>query len=185
MADRGVAYDAIVLAGGQARRFGSDKLAARIDQVSVLDHCLQAVADAARRVVVGPRRDTALPVLWTREDPPGTGPVPAIAAGLALVDADWVVVLAGDMPSLGRTVTDLLHHAVTSSQTDTVVAVDHSGHPQPLTTVWRRPALDEAVARVLASDRRAAHALLEHVHAAFVPVDDATLTDIDTPSDLT
>ena len=184
MAESQVVFDAIVLAGGAARRFGSDKLVAQIDEVSVLDHCLDAVAQANRRVVVGPKRDTAAPVLWTREDPPGTGPVLAIEAGLALTEADWVVVVAGDMPSLGSTIDDLLHCALASPQTEAVVAVDTTGHPQPLTAVWRRTALHEAVAGVLASDRRAAKALLDHVNATFVPIDDASLADIDTPGDL-
>lgn len=78
-------YAAIVLAGGGARRMGGrNKPALAVAGRSMLDRVLGAVADAARRVVVGPD-DLVLPpeVLRTREHPPGGGPVAAIAAGLA------------------------------------------------------------------------------------------------------
>jgi len=54
----------------------------------VLDRVLDAVADAVPRVVVGPPR-LVLPagVLRVSEDPPGGGPVAALAAGLAAIEA--------------------------------------------------------------------------------------------------
>jgi hypothetical protein len=42
-----VAYDAVVLAGGQARRFGSDKLVADLAGRAVLDHALAAVGSTS------------------------------------------------------------------------------------------------------------------------------------------
>lgn len=37
-------------------------------------------------VVVGPRRELITPVRWTREEPPGAGPVAGLQAGLACLD---------------------------------------------------------------------------------------------------
>ncbi|NEE37826.1 NTP transferase domain-containing protein, partial [Streptomyces sp. SID7982] len=63
---------------------------------------------AARTVVVGDRRATARPVLWTREVPQGGGPLAALGAGLKLTTAQYVVVLSADLPFLGRGTVDAL-----------------------------------------------------------------------------
>ncbi|MER7516789.1 DUF6457 domain-containing protein [Streptomyces sp. NPDC126499] len=77
------AYDAIVLAGGAARRLGgADKPGVRVGGRPLLDRVLEGCRDARRTIVVAEPRATARPVEWTREDPPGGGPVAALAAGL-------------------------------------------------------------------------------------------------------
>ncbi|WP_344329901.1 molybdenum cofactor guanylyltransferase, partial [Kitasatospora putterlickiae] len=72
-------YDAIVPAGGAARRLGgADKPGLTIGGTTLLDRVLAACADARTTVVVGPARPTARPgIRWTRERPPGGGPVVA------------------------------------------------------------------------------------------------------------
>ncbi|NED13442.1 NTP transferase domain-containing protein, partial [Streptomyces sp. SID9124] len=53
------AYDAIVLAGGAAKRLGgADKPALRVGGRALLDRVLAACADARATVVVGDRRPT-------------------------------------------------------------------------------------------------------------------------------
>lgn len=102
-------YDAIVLAGGSARRLGgADKPALEVAGRSLLDRVLDACAGATTTVVVGPPRATTRDVVWCREDPPGGGPVPALAAGLQHVTAERVVLLAADLPFLTTEVVDLL-----------------------------------------------------------------------------
>ena len=58
-----VAADATVvaLAGGESRRFGSDKLAAAVGATTVLDHLLSALPDEWPVVVVGAPRATTRP----------------------------------------------------------------------------------------------------------------------------
>ncbi|MCX5068306.1 NTP transferase domain-containing protein [Micromonospora lupini] len=107
-------YAAVVLAGGAARRMGGvDKPARPVGGLSMRDRVLAAVGDAAPRVLVGPGDGVADGVRVTREDPPGGGPVAAMAAGLALLDPDTtlVAVLAADLPLLTRAaIGDLLTH---------------------------------------------------------------------------
>lgn len=81
-------YAAIVLAGGRARRLGgADKPALPVGGRPLLHRVLDAVPDAYPRIVVGPPRELPAGVLGTREQPPGGGPVAALAAGFALLDA--------------------------------------------------------------------------------------------------
>ncbi|GAA2427283.1 DUF6457 domain-containing protein [Streptomyces glaucus] len=104
------AYDAVVLAGGAARRLGGvDKPGVRVGGRSLLDRVLTACADARTTVVVAEPRATARPVLWARETPPGGGPLAALEAGLRRTTAPYVVVLSADLPFLdGGTVRRLL-----------------------------------------------------------------------------
>ncbi|MEV0728560.1 NTP transferase domain-containing protein [Polymorphospora sp. NPDC050346] len=77
-------YAAVLLAGGAARRMaGVDKPAVPVGGRPMRDRVLAAVADAHPRIVVGPPDGLPAGVLTAREDPPGSGPVAALAAGLA------------------------------------------------------------------------------------------------------
>ena len=92
-------FDAVVLAGGDARRLGGlDKATIEIGGLSLLDRALEAVSDAREVIVVGPRRPTSTVVRWTSEIPEGGGPLRATIAGLKLVTCDTAVVLAVDYP---------------------------------------------------------------------------------------
>lgn len=176
---------AIVLAGGAARRMaGTDKLLAELADQTVLDRTLAAVAELPT-VVVGPERPTARAVTWAREDPPGTGPVAAIAAGLAaLADpVHAVVVLAADQPGVTpSTITRLRAAFGAESAPDGVVLADPDGRTQWLTGIWRRSALvaampadpgGAAVRAVLGGlDVRRIRAVADEAH------------DVDTPDDL-
>lgn len=94
-------YDAVVLAGGAARRLGGqDKPGVRVGGRTLLDRVLAACADATRTVVVAGPRPTARPVEWAREDPPGGGPLAALDAGLRHTAAPYVLVLSADLPFL-------------------------------------------------------------------------------------
>jgi molybdopterin-guanine dinucleotide biosynthesis protein A len=110
---------------------------------SMLATVLEAVADAADRVVVGPDQPVPPDVLLVREHPPGGGPVAALRAGLAEVDTDVVAVLAGDLPFLtARLIADLRDRL----SSDGVLVLDESGREQLLLGVWRTAPLRAAVA---------------------------------------
>ena len=105
---------------------------------------LAAVADAERRVVVGPPQPVPEGVVVVREQPPGGGPVAAMRAGLGRVDADVVAVLAGDLPFLTRT---LGPGCASGSAGDGVLVVDDTGRDQLLLGVWRTAALRRRAGR--------------------------------------
>ncbi|SEG43000.1 Molybdopterin-guanine dinucleotide biosynthesis protein A [Actinacidiphila yanglinensis] len=149
-------YDAVVLAGGAARRLGgTDKPALPVGGLMLLDRVLAACEAAGTTVVVGPRRPTARPVRWAREEPAGGGPVPALAAGLAALAGGpgargplgqgaprVVVVLAADLPFLTAATVGALAEAAdacapgAAGVPEGVVLTDPDGRDQPLAAAY-------------------------------------------------
>ncbi|WP_051942649.1 molybdenum cofactor guanylyltransferase [Streptacidiphilus rugosus] len=144
------AYDAVILAGGAARRLdGVDKPGLLVGGVTLLDRVLAACGDARVTVVVGPERPTVRPVRWTREEPPGGGPAAALAAGLGLVTAEVVLLLAADLPFLDpAAVHHLLDTLRNEPNIEAATLVDVEGRDQLLTAAYRTAPLRAALARV-------------------------------------
>ncbi|GAA0374689.1 hypothetical protein GCM10009530_26510 [Microbispora corallina] len=152
----GTPYDAVILAGGRAERLGgADKPGALVGGRPLVERVAAAVAAARALVVVGPPR-TGLRAVFTREDPPGGGPVPALRAGLAEVAAPWVALLAADLPFLTAAHVSALLRAALPDAAGAVL-VDDGGREQWLTGVWRTAALRDALA---AYEGRSLHRLL-------------------------
>ncbi|MGW4443639.1 NTP transferase domain-containing protein [Streptomyces sp. NPDC004682] len=142
----GIPYDAVVLAGGAARRLGgADKPGVRVGGRPLLDRVLAACAGAAGTVVVAEPRPTARPVRWTREEPPGAGPVAALDAGLRLTDAACAVVLSADLPFLDEGTVLRLLTELRESGADAALLTDADGRDQPLVAAYRTAALREAL----------------------------------------
>ncbi|MFD4610131.1 NTP transferase domain-containing protein [Streptomyces sp. NPDC058440] len=142
-----LAHDAVVLAGGAARRLGgADKPGLRIGGRALLDRVLDACADAGTTVVVADPRPTARPVRWAREEPAGAGPLAALDAGLRHTTADHVVVLSADLPFLERDTVRRLLTALRAERSDGVLITDADGRDQPLVAAYRAQALRRALA---------------------------------------
>ncbi|MFG2545826.1 NTP transferase domain-containing protein [Streptomyces sp. NPDC048594] len=140
-------YDAVVLAGGAARRLGgADKPGLRVGGRALLDRVLAACAGARTTVVVADPRPTARPVTWAREDPPGGGPLAALAAGLRHTTAEYVVVLSADLPFLGEPTVARLLSALAASEADGVLLTDADGRDQPLVAAYRASAVRRELA---------------------------------------
>lgn len=145
------AYDAVVLAGGSARRLGgADKPGVRVGGRALLERVLSACAGAAATVVVAAPRPTARPVRWVREDPPGGGPVAALDAGLRATTAPVVLVLSADLPFLDPVTVTRLTSALAASGAEGVLLRDAEGRDQPLVAAYRAEALRRALDQLAA-----------------------------------
>ncbi len=225
---RGPSIAAIVLAGGHGRRLGgADKPALRIGGRSLAAAVAgaAAAAGAARVVVVGRLRPglvaelgelsglgglgwppqagrggRARPVSveFTSEEPPGSGPVPALAAGLRLVTETWVLLLAADLPFLtGDHLRELLSATeapvaggaapggAVAGGHGAVLADDH-GAPQWLSSCWPTAGLRAALAGYEGTSLRGVLGSLPHalVTAAIEAGRPPYWLDCDTPADL-
>ncbi|MGH2464292.1 MAG: molybdenum cofactor guanylyltransferase [Candidatus Limnocylindrales bacterium] len=187
---------AIVLAGGASRRFGRDKLEARIDGRTLLDRAIRAVEVLVDEVVVvtAPGRD--LPVLAPGDRPAPVrfiadqeaygGPLVGLRSGLGAADGDTVLVVGGDMPTLVPAVLALLLGRSPAALGDA------SGALRPLPCSLERQAALKTADELLAAGERRLRAALARLGTIAVPwlewqvLDPAglSLVDIDEPGDL-
>lgn len=168
----------VLVAGGRSLRFGTDKLA------MLLDETLAGLPADWPIVVVGPQRATVRAVTWTREDPPLSGPLAAIGAGVAQVpaDASHIVVVAADMPQAGLAVAALVDAC--GPTVDVAYLVDKQGIRQPLLACYRAAWLRVTLARHVPLVNRPARLLLASGEVAEVADRWGAGHDVDTPTDL-
>jgi molybdopterin-guanine dinucleotide biosynthesis protein A len=164
-------WSAIVLSGGTNRRFGSDKSAALLHGITLLDHVLSFIPKEIKTVVVG--KDVF-------EEPPLGGPVAGIARGLQEIDTEFVAVAAVDMPYGSALFSQLLN----TISADAAMPIDADGFKQPLCGIYRRVALLSAIEKLGNPHGQSMRALCELLAIDEVQVDARALIDIDTPEDL-
>ncbi|WP_131747836.1 NTP transferase domain-containing protein [Frankia sp. Cppng1_Ct_nod] len=202
-----MSWDAVVLAGGSARRLGGvDKPRVTIGGRTLLERVLAAVDDARGIIVVGPPRPVPgpRPIIWTREHPLGGGPVAALAAGLELVRAPLVAVLAADLPFLAAETVGALVRAAGGGDDGSDVdgggddgsadraahgdapqgalLVDPPGRHQYLAGVWRTGALRGQLPAVTYGVPL--RDVLSGLRTVVLPVDARTALDCDEPADV-
>jgi molybdopterin-guanine dinucleotide biosynthesis protein A len=186
---------AIVLAGGRATRFGSDKLAVEIDGRSVLDRAIAACAAVAPEVLLVGSAGTTLPVRRIDDPEPFGGPLQALAGALDVTRTAFALVVAGDMPSLVPAVLELLVAALAADPgADAVVLTDPNDESrrQPLPLAIRVGPARVAAAAALSAGDRSLVRLLGRLRLVEVPVERwrsldpeaRTLLDVDVPEDI-
>ncbi|MFD7226775.1 NTP transferase domain-containing protein [Streptomyces sp. NPDC059881] len=144
-------YDAIVLAGGAAKRLGGvDKPGVSVGGRALLDRVLTASRGADRTIVVGGRRATARPVFWARESPPGGGPLAALDAGLRMAEAGTVLVLSADLPFLDAATVRRLLDTLRTGGREGALLIDADGRDQPLVASYRAEPLRRELALIAA-----------------------------------
>ena len=199
-------FDTIILAGGRASRLdGVDKPALAVAGQSMLASVIAAAAQAGTRsvIVVGPARPADFAggggecprgIWFVQEDPPGSGPVPALRCGLVQVSAPRVLLLAADLPFLRHGHLRLLLSAAGEDAAGEdaaaagagVVLADDGGRPQWLTSCWHSAALRAATARY---ERDSLRGLLQPLRPTAVsyrlrPGEAPPWFDCDTPGEL-
>jgi len=183
---------AAVLAGGASRRMGRDKATLAVAGVELASLALAAAARVADPVVlVAPEGHPARRLAAAPVTDPGEGPLAALAAALAALDADHVLVLAGDHPGLRI---ELLAHLADLADRGEAVACRRGPRLEPLVAVYRRaPALALARARLAdpAGDRSLAGLLaglrtlvVEEAQWRPLDPDGRSFVDLDDPADL-
>lgn len=175
----------IVLTGGSSRRMGSDKASLNFGPGTLLQFQLNQIPNNIPIIVVGDVADAGSDVLFTREDPPGSGPVAAIAAGLELVTTAGVLLLAVDAPFAAP-------HLLTLNLTpghNAIVPQDLNGKAQYLAGLYRSDSLRYALEKLGSPKNRSMRELISHLPAVeFIDLNSDNsqdFIDLDTPEDVT
>lgn len=179
-------WSALILTGGTSNRFGSDKSEAILQGKTLIDYLISSIPAGVPVVIVGPARDEfATTIRVVQEDSPGGGPVAGIAAGLPLIETEYVSVLATDMPYSAALVPLLMKDL--SDEVDGAIVVDEEGFQQPFSGIYRTLVLKRALEEIAPVSGQSMRKLLNQLHVTHVKLSaDEThlLVDIDTPEDL-
>jgi len=164
-----------VLAGGQSRRFGSDKALAKLNGQSLLAHAVGQLAGWCDDVVVAGRAQAPAPALCLADWPrPGMGPLGGLAAALRHAAAggyEAVLSIGVDSPLLPANLPALL------SPAPAYLA------GQPVIGLWPASALPAITAILHGQGTHAMRGLAEALGAKPVQIDDEA-ANINTPEDL-
>jgi molybdopterin-guanine dinucleotide biosynthesis protein A len=198
--ERARSVSGIVLAGGRSSRFGSDKLAARYGDLTVLDLAVAAVGSVASEVIVvlapgddRPLPATSVPVQRAIDPEPFGGPLVGLLAGLEAAREPVALVVGGDMPTLAPDVLRMMIGLLLASEgtRDAAVLVQR-GEMRPLPCAIRNGAATQAARHLLGEGDRSLLSLIRSLSALLVAESDwrpldptaATLLDVDVPGDL-
>ena len=189
-----------MLAGGSGRRFGGDKLAARLDDGrTVLEHTVERLTAVTDRVILlGSARGLGLDAV--PDAVPDEGPLVALAEGLArrpiagtamqpatgpthlasVSDAPFGLLVGGDMPWLRPALLRLLLDRLVGSPDDeraVLAALRDGGQVRPLPLAFRPAPLGRAAAGLVAGGERRLRSLLAAVPVVAVEEPDWRAVD--------
>ncbi|MFM7376706.1 MAG: molybdenum cofactor guanylyltransferase [Erythrobacter sp.] len=162
-----------ILAGGQARRFGSDKAQALFEGARLIDRVAAALSAQCEAVVVCGREESGFACLpdWPE---PGLGPLGGLAAALRHAgDRGFQGVL-----SAGVDVPDLPHDLAAALTSEGVAIVES----QPVVGLWPVRA-GPLLAGFMADGGRSLYRFADHVGARRVELPRA-LMNVNRPEDL-
>ena len=187
----------VLLAGGLATRLpgklflaidGEPLLARIVRRLEIAERALVVVTSAALEADVRATIAALAPGAHVIVDAePGLGPLPALLAAAAHIEArgvSWFVALAADMPDVDASLIERLEDARAneeSNMAEAFSAVGADDRLQPLATLYRARAVASAGTLLLERGERRLHALLDRLRTVDVAVDAKLLVNLNTP----
>ena len=207
----GAVVTLLIIAGGNSRRMGGDKLMLPVPPkgIPLVRHVAELLLPLATEVVVVANdpdvcaavREIGLDdiergrdgvhartfVSCLPDDAPGNGPLGALATGLRRIDG-WALTVAGDMPFLSAPTCRYLFRR-SESGCDAVVPV-LEGQSQPLHALYNKRCLP-AVEKALSAGLRRMDSFWNEVRVRLIPADPLrafdpdlrTFTNVNTPTE--
>ena len=155
---------AIVLAGGQSSRFGSDKALAQFGGRCLVEHVVRALPVERAETLLVQRESQARPssefdrVIFDDPDLPD-GPLRGIISGLEASNAEWSWVVACDLPGISPVLLELLVQRRTEESL--AVIPEWQERLQPLCALYSRSAAAVLRAAIANGERSAQGALAD------------------------
>ena len=147
----------MVLCGGESRRMGEDKARLQVGQRPLVEHAVSALSGACDEVVLAcgasPRyEDFGLRLVL--DTVTGRGPLEGIASSVEATEAEFVLVLACDLPRVTSELPRALLERARRDDLDVCVLDSRRGR-EPLIAACRRSALPAMRAALTTGLRRA------------------------------
>ncbi len=146
-----------LLCGGASRRMGRDKARLELDGRTLLERASSLLGGSCTRMLLccgAAPRYTELGVPLALDAPGESGPLAGVAAALATLASDELLVVAPvDLPWLDAQTLALVVARLRSEDCDAACARSHGGL-EPLVSAWRPAALPEVRAALARGDRR-------------------------------
>jgi molybdenum cofactor guanylyltransferase len=186
---------AIILAGGDSQRMGSDKANLLLGEQTLLQRVIAAMQKVFPHVIVSVRQtrpEIKLPQVCDEqagEGIRGGGPLAGLAAALDQITTPWAFVVACDMPFVEPAMIELL--ASYRGDYQAVVPVVQ-GHLQPLAAYYAESCLGTLRAHLADGGKNSLRAVLERLRVRYVDESELrkadpalrSFCDLDTPQDM-
>ena len=176
----------LILAGGKSSRMGTDKALVNYQGKPMLQRVYQVAAECTEQVYIltpwAERYQNILPLdcNYLIETQPGKGPVNGLSEGLEQISADWILLLACDLPLLDAEIIKTWIDKLPQISTSTLALVPH------LSGFYRKEIKTE-LDNFLKSGKRSFQDLLSGVEVEALEVDekvDLMLFNCNCPGDL-
>jgi len=184
---------ALILAGGKSSRMGRDKGLVLYEGTPMLQRVYQVAAACTEQVyVITPWAEDYENILpedcqYLVETQPGKGPVNALSEGLAQIAANWILLLACDLPLLDVKIMKNWINKLPQIPTSTLALVPQRLDIwEPMCAFYRRE-VNLELDRFLKTGKRSFQELLSSMEVEALPVDDKTalmLFNCNFPEDL-
>ena len=166
----------IVLAGGQSSRMGQDKALLEIEGKSLLQRALEVAAAIAPQVYILTAWPDRYRSTLTEESQflveynPGSGPLVALTQGLTEIAADWILLLACDLPLLDARIIQNWANQLTDFPQSTLAVVPYQNSRwEPLCGFYRQQSL-HSLQSFIDKGGRSFQAWLNQISAIPLPV---------------
>lgn len=174
----------LILAGGQSRRFGSDKALHQVGGIEMIIRVYEGLATVASPVLISVANHTQrydLPLTHVYDQFPGHGPLAGLHAGLLTAKTPWVFTTAVDLPFITPSAIQLITKNI-ADDVDAVVASDGQ-RLQPLFGCYRRSLVNQ-IGQLLENNQRSATHFAELLKPSIVELPKTILKNINHKNDL-
>ncbi len=183
----------LILAGGKSSRMGTDKALVPYKGVPMLQRVYQVAAECTEQVyVLTPWKERYQNILpsdcnYLIESQSGKGPVNGLSEGLEQISADWILLLACDLPLLNIEILQSWINKLPQIPTSTLALVPQRSQIwEPMCGFYRQEVKTE-LDTFLQAGKRSFQELLSGIEVEVLNVDrkaDLMLLNCNSPGDL-
>ena len=190
-----MALAVLILAGGASRRMGQDKALLELEGIPLLRRTWNIACTLTDAVWVATSRPEQYQVLlpssarWIQENPPvpdtlPPGPLVAFTRALPQIEADWILLLACDLPALRPDVLQQWREMLPEVSPDAIAYLPRATQGwEPLCGFYRRTSLSSLQTHVGAGKRSFQEWLNQQTVQAIPSLPPGMLINCNTPED--